>query len=288
MNFFYTLEGKSKGLTLVISLAITALAGLIDLLIGPEVSSAIFYVVPIGIAAWYSGRKMGIVISIVAAIVWLVTDQVSDRQYTHSVIIYWNAAVRLALFLVIAYLLAGFREKLKLEEEMADNDSLTGALNSRAFHELAEKEILRMQRFGHPFAVAYIDHDDFKRINDQFGHAVGDELLQTVVTAIKGLIRKTDFMARLGGDEFAIFFVETGSDASEKALEKIRHHVLQKMTEAGWPVTLSVGVVSFQVAPAGVKEMIKLVDSVMYSVKREGKDAVRHMRWDGNTEGAHK
>jgi diguanylate cyclase (GGDEF)-like protein len=99
------------------------------------------------------------------------------------------------------------------------------------------------------------------------------------------LIRKTDFMARLGGDEFAVFLVETGSDAAEKALAKIRQNVLQKLTEAGWPVTLSIGMVSYETAPANVKEMIKLADSVMYSVKRKGKDGFRHMRWGGKLDG---
>jgi diguanylate cyclase (GGDEF)-like protein len=69
----------------------------------------------------------------------------------------------------------------------------------------------------------------FNPLNDQFGHNAGDELLQTVVTTIKSLIRKTDFMARLGGDEFAVFLVEAGSEAAQMALAKIRQNVLQRM-----------------------------------------------------------
>jgi diguanylate cyclase (GGDEF)-like protein len=286
MKFLFdAFEGLPRGLTLFISVSMTALAGFIDVVIGPEVSSAIFYVVPIGVASWYGGRVMGTMISTLAAIVWLVTDNISGREYSHHAIVYWNATVRFGLFALIAYLISGFSQRLKLEEEMADIDSLTGALNSRAFYEQAEKELFRMQRFKHPFTVAYLDLDNFKKVNDQFGHTTGDELLQTVVTTIKNVIRKTDFMARLGGDEFAIFLVETGSDAAQKALGKIRQNVLQKMQEAGWPVTLSIGMVSYETAPANVKEMIKLADSVMYSVKREGKDGFRHLRWDTELNG---
>jgi diguanylate cyclase (GGDEF)-like protein len=286
MKFLFDVfEGMPRSLTLSISVAMTALAGFIDLVIGPEVSSAIFYAVPIGVASWYGSRGMGMIISTLSAIVWLVTDNISGREYSHQAIVYWNATVRFGLFSLIAYLISGFSQRLKLEAEMADIDSLTGALNSRAFYEQAQKEILRMQRFKHPFTVVYLDLDDFKQVNDQFGHTIGDELLQTVVTTIMNLIRKTDFMARLGGDEFAIFLVETGSDAAEKALGKIRQNVLQKMAEAGWPVTLSIGMVSYEAAPVNVKDMIKLADSVMYSVKREGKDGFRHLRWDGELDG---
>jgi diguanylate cyclase (GGDEF)-like protein len=286
MKFFFdAFEGMPKGLTLSISVAMTVLAGFIDLVIGPEVSSAIFYVLPIGVASWYGNRGIGMIISTLAAILWLITDNISGREYSHHAIVYWNATVRFVLFSLISYLLSGFSQRLKLEEEMADIDSLTGALNSRAFYEQVEKEILRMQRFKHPFTVAYLDLDNFKQVNDQFGHTTGDELLQTVVMTIKNVIRKTDFMARLGGDEFAIFLVETGSDAAEKALGKIRQNVLQKMKEAGWPVTLSIGMVSYEAAPANVKEMMKLADSVMYSVKREGKDGFRHLRWDSELDG---
>ncbi|UCH23304.1 MAG: diguanylate cyclase [Deltaproteobacteria bacterium] len=286
MKFLFDVfEGMPRSLTLSISVAMTALAGFIDLVIGPDVSSAIFYAVPIGVASWYGSRGMGMMISTLAAIVWLLTDNMSGREYSHQAIVYWNATVRFGLFSLIAYLISGFSTRLKLEAEMADIDSLTGALNSRAFYEQAEKEILRMQRFKHPFTVAYFDLDDFKQVNDQFGHTIGDELLQTVVSTIMNLIRKTDFMARLGGDEFAVFLVETGSDTAKKALAKIRQSVLQKMTETGWPVTLSIGMVSYETAPANVKEMIKLADSVMYSVKRKGKDGFRHMRWDGKLDG---
>jgi diguanylate cyclase (GGDEF)-like protein len=286
MKFLFDVfEGMPRGLTLSVSVAMTALAGFIDLVIGPEVSSAIFYAVPIGVASWYGNRGMGMMISTLAAILWLVTDNISDREYSHQAIVYWNATVRFVLFSLIAYLLSGFSQRLKLEEEMADIDSLTGALNSRAFYEQAEKEIFRMQRFNHPFSVAYLDLDNFKQVNDQFGHTVGDELLKTVVTTIKDSIRKTDFVARLGGDEFAIFLVETGSEAAEKAFGKIRQNVLQKMSEIGWPVTLSIGMVTYEAAPANVKEIIKLADSVMYSVKREGKDSFKHMRWDGEPDG---
>jgi diguanylate cyclase (GGDEF)-like protein len=286
MKFFFdAFERIPKGLTFAISIAITALAGFTDLVIGPEVSSAIFYVVPIGVASWYGNRGMGMMISTLAAIVWLVADNISGRLYSHQAIVYWNATVRFGIFSLIAYLISGFSQRMKLEEEMADIDSLTGALNSRAFYEQVEKEILRMQRFKHPFTVAYLDLDNFKQVNDQFGHTIGDELLQTVVTTIKNVIRKTDFMARLGGDEFAIFLVETGSDAAEQALGKIRQSVLKKMAEVGWPVTLSIGMVSYEVAPANVKEMIKLADSVMYSVKREGKNGFRHLRWEAKLNG---
>lgn len=88
MKFLFDVfEGMPRSLTLSISVAMTALAGFIDLVIGPDVSSAIFYAVPIGVASWYGSRGMGMMISTLAAIVWLLTDNMSGREYSHQAIV---------------------------------------------------------------------------------------------------------------------------------------------------------------------------------------------------------
>lgn len=93
------------------------------------------------------------------------------------------------------------------DETAADTDYLTGALNPRGFYERVQQEIGRSARTHKPFAVAYIDLDNFKVVNDTLGHSVGDELLITVVSILDNHLRKIDVVARLGGDEFAILFL---------------------------------------------------------------------------------
>jgi diguanylate cyclase (GGDEF)-like protein len=177
---------------------------------------------------------------------------------------------------IIAFLITGFRTKLKEEAELADYDPLTGALNSRGFYHRAEKEVARCRRFHRSLSIAYIDLDNFKAINDELGHTVGDELLQTVGSVILQNIRRIDLLARLGGDEFAVVFIETGETDSKSAVRKIKNHLLQAMIDADWPVSFSIGLVTYEAMPENLKEMVKHADSLMYAVKKSGKDGFQH------------
>lgn len=273
-NLLNILEDKPVWVIFPIAFGLCIFAGIIEVLIGPEVSSAIFYVVPISIAAWYGNSYTGLLTAITAALIWLATDNLSGRQYSHPITIYWNAAVRLGLFVIIVFLIAGFRTKLREEEDLADYDPLTGALNSRGFYQRAEKEVARCRRFHR--SLAYIDLDNFKAINDELGHTIGDELLQTVGSVILQNIRRIDLLARLSGDEFAVVFIETGEMDSKSAIRKIKTHLLQAMNDANWPVTFSIGLVTYEVMPENLKEMVKHADSLMYAVKRNGKDGFQH------------
>jgi diguanylate cyclase (GGDEF)-like protein len=262
-----------------------AIIGVIDYSIGPEISTALFYVLPIGAGAWYDSRISGYVLSFIAAIVWLITDYITGQQYSSHAILFWNAFVRLALFIIISHLMASYRSQLKKEEGEADTDSLTGAYNTRGFYVRAEEERLRFQRFLRPFTVAYVDLDNFKKVNDTEGHRVGDEVLRQVVSAAKAFSRKNDLVARLGGDEFAFLFVETGFAEAGAAMSKIRSSMLQVMQTNNWPVTFSVGMVTYSKVPESVEQMVKLADDLMYLVKKNSKNDVYHIEWLGAAAG---
>lgn len=276
------LEGQSQRIIFLICLVFTAIVGITDYLTGAEISFSIFYVAPIAVAVWYGTKRIGISMSIVATLIWLIAEKTFGGQYSNAAILYWNMLVRLSTFLIIAYLLSNLRHRLRKEEELADTDPLTGAFNCRAFYELVEKEIQRLRRYNHPFTIAYIDLDNFKMVNDRYGHSVGDELLQQIVLIIKTNKRNTDIVARLGGDEFVIMFLETGLHDSAIAVGKIVACMLDKMRQAELPVTFSVGVVTYEVAPNEVNQVIKLADDLMYSVKKKGKNAIAHIVWKGD------
>lgn len=270
-------ERYSKVVIVVISLLLTVLVGFGDYLAGPEISFSIFYVLPVAVASWYGSRTAGFLIAMAAAGTLNIVEMMSGVQHSHPLIVYWNAAASLGMVVILAYLFSNLRERLQKERELADTDSLTQACNRRRFYQHAENEIQRAQRYRHPFTIAYIDLDDFKIVNDSYGHETGDDLLRTVVSVMNDNARETDIVARLGGDEFAILFIETGSQTAASALEKIRAHLMMAMQRAGWPVTFSIGMVTYEAAPTDVRQVLRQVDEMMYVAKKNGKNRIIHV-----------
>lgn len=132
----------------------------------------------------------------------------------------------------------------------------------------------RTRRWRRPLTLSCIDLDNFKALNDGFGHAVGDEVLRTVAVSLRSGIRSTDLAARIGGDEFALLFPETDKVGARAVLETVLGRLHQDMTRAGWPVTASVGSVTTTEATT-VESLLRQADQVMYEVKRTGKAALR-------------
>jgi diguanylate cyclase (GGDEF)-like protein len=122
------------------------------------------------------------------------------------------------------------RSAMEREKEAARTDSLTGAMNSRAFGELATAELHRARRYERPFTIAYVDIDDFKAVNDRFGHSSGDTLLRLVAETMKHNSRAVDVIARVGGDEFVILFPETGPGPA---------HVVTQICKSGFSMSSS-------------------------------------------------
>ncbi len=255
------------------------LLGVTDYIIGPELSFSVFYIIPIMLAAWYGGKRAGYLSAIIAAGIWFCADFFAGNQYSTFLIPVWNSLVRLVFFLVIIWLLLLVREKLALEESLADTDPLTGLSNRRFFQEQLEREYARNYRYQEPFTIAYIDLDNFKYINDTMGHDIGDMLLQNVAQTLLTEVRSADFISRLGGDEFAILFPMLDQSSALFVLAKLQSELLSAMQEHNWPVTFSIGAITFSVAMDSSREMIKLVDDLMYEVKRSGKNNIRHVCW---------
>jgi len=265
----------------ILSIVIVVLLGFIDFLTGYELSLSLFYLAPIAVVSWFVGRRLGLMISVVSAITWFIADFATGHIYLSPFIIAWNTLIRFGFFVIVSLLLDSLRESYQKEQELARTDHTTGIANSRHFYELARMEIDRSRRFGRQFAVAYIDLDNFKAVNDRLGHAQGDEVLRAVSYSAKRLLRSTDLIARLGGDEFAILLTEADEAGSQAAVNKIHTELMAQMRSHDWPVTFSIGAVIFSVPPASVDEMIHMADELMYSVKRDCKGAIRYLRFTG-------
>jgi diguanylate cyclase (GGDEF)-like protein len=274
MNIPAAFEQRGKGFWTILGLVLIGLLGVIDLYTGPEIAFAFFYLIPVSLVAWFSGRGFGIFISLVSAGVWLLVDFLTREPYSHGLIPYWNATTRVGFFVIVAWLLSALKTSLAREKIMARTDYVTGATNARFFSELAQMEIDRSKRYGHPFTFAYLDLDHFKAVNDRYGHATGDRVLGTVTRTIVENLRRTDMVARLGGDEFALLLPETGAEAGHFTASKIRHALLGEMEKNQWPVSFSIGVMTYIVPPPSVDAMIREGDDLMYSVKKSGKNGI--------------
>jgi diguanylate cyclase (GGDEF)-like protein/PAS domain S-box-containing protein len=163
---------------------------------------------------------------------------------------------------------------LETEKNLSRVDFLTGIPNRRTFNEALSQEGKRSRRYGRPITLAYIDVDNFKFLNDHYGHATGDELLKMIGSTLEGSIRSTDIVARLGGDEFAVLLPETDESNAGVIVAKLRQNLQSAISPKRWPVTFSFGVVTFPVALDSMEEMIKRADEFMYEAKRGGKSAV--------------
>jgi diguanylate cyclase (GGDEF)-like protein/PAS domain S-box-containing protein len=173
------------------------------------------------------------------------------------------------------------KKAYEYEKELARVDPLTGAANQRSFYELAQREIERSRRYKHPFTIGYFDLDDFKAINDKFGHKVGDEILSAVVKHATGHLRKTDLFARLGGDEFAFLLPETGPELAQTIISKFQKDIVFRIQEIYGRVTFSIGVLTCIDSSLTLEEILKLVDDLMYAVKREGKAGIKYAVYRG-------
>jgi diguanylate cyclase (GGDEF)-like protein len=166
---------------------------------------------------------------------------------------------------------------LKRLEEMATTDGLTGLLNKRTLSELAVQKIKSAERFGKPLSVLICDIDHFKRVNDTYGHDVGDVVIKGLADVLRRVKRDTDGVGRFGGEEFVVVCEETDEQGAALLAERIRHELCASAfkTELGMlSVTCSVGVASFPAGGRTWEAMFKATDEALYASKRGGRNRV--------------
>jgi len=270
-------SSRSSVTVIFISLTLLALLGWIDYLTG-DYSLIVFYLIPVSLVAWFVNRPSGMFFCLLALFTRFVVNEVHTHFALQSASLhYWNECIELLFLLIMSLLFSALRKNLDSEKTLASSDPLTGALNRRAFFDIAEYELNRSHRYEHATTIAYIDLDNFKGINDRLGHTVGDNLLITVTKTIASNIRNTDILSRFGGDEFVILLPETPAEAAATFLRKIHYQLNQAMSARNWPVSFSIGAITYPKAPPGVEEVIKKADMLMYEVKRSGKNRLLHI-----------
>lgn len=209
----------------------------------------------------------------------------------------WPLLVALALALVI--LLMGVRQSLlnrRLKqtlielERLATTDTLTDLPNRRHFLQYLHDTLRRIQRFEGPAALLMLDLDHFKRINDQYGHAAGDAVLQAFARTIQQALRQTDLAGRLGGEEFAILLPASQESAARTFAERLRERVAKLRIVHGPDtirITVSIGISFLMPADAQAEAALARADAALYQAKTEGRNRIAVKLADATSSTAH-
>ena len=166
----------------------------------------------------------------------------------------------------------------KQAEELALKDSLTGLHNRRAFFDMGHRAFKQALRFNHPLSVIMMDIDHFKKINDSYGHWVGDRVLQALAAPLQTLVREIDVVARMGGEEFAFVLPETDLDEAARLAERLRAEIEKiEVLEEGHciRITASLGVVSRDAEDENLESLLTKADDALYVAKKKGRNQIK-------------
>jgi diguanylate cyclase (GGDEF)-like protein len=249
----------------------------IDYFAPPELDVSFICVFVVLLACWNLGTAAGLALAALAVCLqgWLLADLARSLPNGELGYITILANRGLTLGLVVA-LTVPLKQLYEREQATARVDYLTGAHNRKAFHDLLAVELARAQRSRAPLSVAYLDCDDFKRVNDELGHEQGDALLREAVKIMRSLLRATDVVARLGGDEFAILLPAATRAHATESMARVQARLHEAMRKRGWPVTFSIGVGTLQGPESGAETIVAACDRLMYRAKRAGKGRLVH------------
>lgn len=251
-----------------------AAVGALDYVTGSDVHVVSLYFVPLALAGRRLGRSGAAVSALLATVIWLAMLYANDVRYPHAYIWLVNFLTQGAGFLTLAMLVALLSETLRKEQANSRTEPLTGLRNRLAFFEQAGIAMSLCKRNARPVALAYIDLDNFKNVNDLFGHAQGDIVLQSCGAVITESVRATDIAARIGGDEFVIFLPETVADDAVALCTRLLNALEGSAEFHAASVTASVGIVIEDPASADIDQLLKHADSRMYQAKRDGKSRI--------------
>lgn len=250
--------------------------GFFDWLTGAQLRVFPLYFVPILLVASRLSRGYALASAAIATVIWVTANSlVEDATAIAFPIQAANAVTMFAAFAIVAVLFAEVRERLRAEERSSRTDPLTQLPNRRGFLERADVLIAAGRRSARSMTLAYIDLDHFKAVNDEQGHAAGDAALRLIANLLVQATRVGDIIGRLGGDEFGALFPDTTVHDAQVMLERVRGQIADQMRERGWPITASIGAITFSASSYELSQAIGAADATMYAVKQGGRNRVQ-------------
>ena len=281
-SFLEAFENRSPLFWTITGFAVVGSLGILDYATGNELTLSLVYLIPIVLVTWGIDRKNGLFMSFLSGMTLLGAETAAGQTHSHPIFYILNTLVRILFYVVVVYLVAELQKSRREEQLAARTDFITGAVNARYFNELLQMEISRIRRYPHPITLVYVDVDNFKLVNDLFGHKIGDEVLRSIVSELKSQLRITDTVARLGGDEFVMLLPSTRQPEARVVVSKVYAHLIEKMRQRNWPVTFSMGVVTCEFSPYSAEQLVNMADELMYEVKNSTKNDIRFRVWAGD------
>lgn len=260
---------------LVLFIIITSIfVSVIDYITGTEIRVYPFYFIPVTLAASFISFRFAIFTSIFCTLLWFTSNFYAGMVFSNKWFWAWNCIANFISLLFVSYLVSNLKTYKDQQEKHAIFDSLTGLLNRRAFNDKGSIILELCRRLSMPVTIAFIDLDNFKFVNDNFGHKKGDEVILNISNIIKSNLRASDILCRLGGDEFVAMLPNTAIEGANSVLERIRHKVECEMQKESLEVRCSIGAEVFYTIPNNTDDLINSADKIMYSVKNSGKNRV--------------
>ena len=285
---------RSRLATVTLTVSVVVGAGLIawlDYVSQPYLGLglALLCIVPVAVAAWWLGLFPAALSALVATGGRFLVEVAPPYAPGQVAVAAWDAFSLLAILAFAATSVALVRRHrdhqavlyeqlgvlLARSESLARTDSLTGLANSRAFLERLAVDLPRLARSGAALCLAYLDLDNFKQVNDYYGHSAGDELLRSIAKVIREAVRQGDLPARLGGDEFAVSLWELSPEAAVVVAQRLLDQVRglgRDYPEA--QLGASVGIAHLAELPASPDEAVHRADVALYAAKAAGKGRV--------------
>lgn len=275
MDLVGVMDGVPKRAAAAIAIALTILVMAIDWIAPAALAIPILYLLPVMLATHVLSRQAGFAVAFACGALYLLTSTVSHADDLHPAVALWNCIARTIGLLVVADLQGSLHAALQRERQLARTDGLTGVWNRRHFYELVERELLRLRRYGEPFTIALLDLDDFKQINDRFGHHAGDRCLTRVCEVLREKTRSCDAIGRLGGDEFALLLPCTNSAEAARLVDRVQAKTDGALLQ--WGASVSIGSATAASGLTTADELIAAADRAMYRAK-SAKEAIARER----------
>lgn len=264
-----------RGWLLVLLVVMTFCVRYLDYATGERYSANILYFPIIALTCWLVGLWPAIALSLVESVLWIVGDLVSPTS-AHDAYRYWDTFARFLVYSSFAYVLWRLRASMAHERQLSRYDELTGLANRTSLFEIGKRDLAWCRQANKPITAVFIDLDEFKEVNDNYGHAAGDEVLRLTADCLQAHTRRSDVTARIGGDEFVVLAPEMSAEAAQGFIERMQKRLRETMQQHRWPVTFSIGAATYNYAPLSLDELIKSADDLMYAVKRREKNSIKH------------